>query len=117
MSDDPRKEALQKAVEDWRVRHNITDDDPLWATMELWKAFLECAAASDSATKYHEIRRELVEMDRLCSLFVKQGGEIIQEFRAVPKIKEELWMFPYFSLFFVAAGALATGMLIGKLFL
>ena len=39
------------------------------------------------------------------------------ELRAVPKAKDELWLFPYFTVIFVAIGALIIGMLIGKFLL
>ena len=117
MSDDARKEALQAAVEQWREKHNIGDDDPLLASVSLWKAFLEAAMSSDSAAKYHEIRHELEELDRLSKTFIKQGREVIEEVRALPRMKESLWMFPYFTVLFVAVGALLMGILIAKLFL
>lgn len=114
MSDESRNEALQAAVEKWRERYNIGDDDPLLASVNLWKAFLE---SSDSTAKYHEIRHELEELDRLCKTFIKQSREVIEEVRALPKMKESLWMFPYFTVLFVAVGALLMGILIAKLFL
>jgi ElaB/YqjD/DUF883 family membrane-anchored ribosome-binding protein len=117
VSDDPRREALENAVQEWREKHNIGDDDPLLASIDLWKSFLEVAMSSDSAAKYHEIRHELEELDRLSKTFIKQGREVIEEVRALPKMKESLWMFPYFTVLFVAAGALLMGMLVAKLFL
>ena len=45
------------------------------------------------------------------------AGEIIQELRAVPKIRSDLNQFPVFALVFTAALALLAGILIGKFML
>lgn len=115
MNDEPRKEALRTAVLEWQEKHNIADDDPLLATVELWEAFLESERAAD-ATAY-DIRREIEQLDRIGKSFSKQTGEVIRELRTVPKLKNELWMFPYFTVIFIAVGAVITGMLIGKFLL
>jgi hypothetical protein len=115
VSDNPRKQALRDAVLDWQQRHNIADDDPLLATVELWEAFLESERAANSTA--FDVRREIEQLDRLSKSFTKQSGEVIRELRAVPKLKEELWMFPYFTVIFVAVGALVAGMLVGKFLL
>ena len=107
--------AFSEAVQKWREKHCIGDDDPLLATADLMEGILRAATTSDAASKYHEIRHELEEMDRLCKAFLKQSGEVVREVRAVPKIKEELWMFPYFTVILIAAISLITGLLIGKL--
>lgn len=115
MNDALGNPTLRTAVLDWQRRHNIADDDPLLATVELWEVFLESERATD-ATAY-DIRREIEQLDRIGKSFTKQTGEVIRELRAVPKLKSDLWMFPYFTVVFVAAGALITGMLIGKFLL
>ena len=115
MSENPRKQALREAVLDWQQRHNIADNDPLLATVELWEAFLESEKSAD-ATAF-DVRREIEQLDRLGKSFTKQTGEVIRELRAVPKLKDELWMFPYFTVLFVAVGALVAGMLVGKFLL
>jgi ElaB/YqjD/DUF883 family membrane-anchored ribosome-binding protein len=107
--------SFSEAVQQWREKHRIGDDDPVLATADLMEALLRAATTSDSASKYHEIRRELEELDRLCKAFLKQSGEVVREVRAVPKIKEELWMFPYFTVMLIATISLVTGLLIGKL--
>lgn len=112
MSDNDRKLALRTAVLDWQQRHNIADDDPLLATVELWEAFLESERIQD-ATAF-DIRREIELLDRIGKSFSKQAGEVVRELRAVPKIKSDLWLFPYFTTIFIAVGALIAGMLIGK---
>jgi len=112
VTEGPRKQELRNAVLDWQQRHNIADDDPLLATVELWEAFLESEKSPDASPP--DIRRDIEQLDRIAKSFSKQTGEVIRELRAVPKIKNDLWMFPYFSVVFVAIGALIAGMLIGK---
>ena len=115
MTESPRKQELRNAVLDWQRKHNIADDDPLLATVELWEAFLESEREPDATP--HDIRRDIEQLDRITKSISKQTGEVIAELRAVPKIKNDLWMFPYFTVFFVAVGALIAGMLIGKFLL
>lgn len=83
--------------------------------MELWEAFLENERSTD-ATSY-DIRREIEQLDRIAKSFSKQTGEVIRELRTVPKLKSDLWMFPYFTVIFIAVGAVITGILVGKFLL
>jgi hypothetical protein len=115
VNDDLGKQALRTAVLDWQQKHNIADNDPLLATIELWEAFLESERATDLTA--YDIRREIEQLDRIGKSFTKQAGEVIRELRTVPKLKSDLWMFPYFTVVFIAVGALFTGMLIGKFLL
>ncbi len=115
MSENSRKQELREAVLNWQQKHNIANDDPLLATVELWEAFLESEKSVDATPV--DVRREIEQLDRLGKSFTKQSGEVIRELRAVPKLKSELWMFPYFTVVFVAVGALVAGMLIGKFLL
>lgn len=115
MNEEPRRQALRDAVLDWQQKHNIADDDPLLATVELWEAFLENEKSTD-ATSY-DVRREIEQLDRIAKSFSKQTGEVIRELRTVPKLKSDLWMFPYFTVIFIAVGAVITGILIGKFLL
>ncbi|HYM36660.1 MAG TPA: hypothetical protein VET48_14770 [Steroidobacteraceae bacterium] len=117
MNDNARKQALRNAVLDWQQRHNIADDDPLLATVELWEAFLDSAKVPDSSTAAFDTRREIEQLDRISKAFAKQIGEVIRELRTMPKLKGELWMFPYFTVIFVAVLALVAGMLVGKFLL
>jgi len=117
VNDNSRKQALKNAVLDWQQRHNIADDDPLLATVELWEAFLDSAKVPDVTAAAFDTRREIEQLDRIGKAFAKQSGEVIRELRTVPKLRGDLWMFPYFTVIFVTAIALITGMLIGKFLL
>jgi hypothetical protein len=111
----PRKQELRNAILEWQQKHNIADDDPLLATVELWEAFLESERSPDASSP--DIRRDIEQLDRIAKSFSKQTGEVIRELRAVPKIKSDLWMFPYFTVVLVSVGALIAGMIIGKFML
>ncbi len=115
MTEAPRKQELRNAVLEWQQKHNIADDDPLLATVELWEAFLESERSPDASPP--DIRRDIEQLDRIAKSFSKQTGEVIRELRAVPKIKSDLWMFPYFTVVLVSVGALIAGMIIGKFML
>jgi len=115
VTESPRKQELRNAFLDWQQKHNIADDDPLLATVELWEAFLESERSPDASP--HDIRRDIEQLNRITKSFSKQTGEVIRELRAVPKIKSDLWMFPYFTVVLVSVGALIAGMIIGKFML
>jgi len=117
VTENSRKHALRTAVTEWQEKHAIADDDPLMATVELWEAFLDGAKMPGSAVGYHELRQEVEQLDRLSKSLTKQSGEIIQELRSVPKLRQELWAFPYFTVLFVSVGALIIGILVGKFLL
>jgi hypothetical protein len=112
MNENPPKQALREAILNWKTKHNIADDDPLLATVELWEAFLESEKTVDATPS--DFRREVEQLERLGKLFTKQSSDVIVGLRAIPKIKSELWMFPYFTVIFVTVVAIITGILIGK---
>ena len=115
MNEAPPKPALRNAVTEWQQKHNISNDDPIMATVELWEAFLESERIPEGSIT--QLRRNVDQMDRICKTLSKQATELVCELRAVPKLKSDLWSFPYFAVIFIAAGALVTGMLIGKFLL
>lgn len=113
MTKDARKEALEQAIADWKHKHAITDDDPILATVELWKAFLRNGPDAESA----ELRASLEQFAQISAPLIKQCNELIRELRMVPKLRNELWAFPYFAVVFVAVLAFITGMLVGRFLL
>jgi ElaB/YqjD/DUF883 family membrane-anchored ribosome-binding protein len=117
VTENSRRLALRNAVVEWQQKHAIADDDPLMATVELWEAFLESAKMPDSTIAYHEIRQDLEQLNRLTKSLGKQSAEVIRELRAVPKIKDDLWAFPYFTVIVIAVAALIIGLLVGKFLL
>ena len=49
--------------------------------------------------------------------FSKQTSELTTELREVPKIKSDLWLFPYFTVVLIAIAGLIIGIFIGKFLL
>jgi hypothetical protein len=117
MSSEEQKPELKTAVLEWQKKHGVQDGDPILAALELWEIYFNHAKlhpATDRIPSFDEFRSSLQQLDRLSKGFTKQVGEVIQELRAVPKIKSELNRFPVFALVFTALVALLAGILIGK---
>ena len=111
MNDDSRKADLQKALAEWKTKHQIGNNDPLMATVELWEILVENSHAADPS---HLFRHELERLTEIGKTFSKQSSELTCELRTVPKIRSDLWLFPYFTVVLVAVGTLIIGMLVGK---
>jgi hypothetical protein len=75
---------------------------------------VENSKAEDS---YRRFRLELEQLTNVSKTFAKQTSELTGELRTVPKIKSDLWLFPYFTVVLVAVAALIIGMFVGKFFL
>lgn len=114
MSEDPRKAEIQKVIADWKKKYRVGDHDPLMATLELWEILVENSRAADPS---HLFRQELMKLTELGKSFSKQTAELTGELRGVPKIKNDLWLFPYFTVVVVAVAALIVGIFIGRFFL
>ena len=114
MNEDARKAGLQKALAEWKAKHHVGDNDPLMATVELWGILVE---NSHAAEPHHLFRRELEQLTEVGKTFSKQTGELTCELRRVPKIRSDLWLFPYFTVVLVGIGALIIGILVERCFL
>jgi hypothetical protein len=108
-------ESLENAVAEWKQRHQIGDDDPLLASVELWKLLL--SHGQPSPTTPDDFKKPLEQIGNLSKTFVKHSGEIIQEIRTIPRVRSDLWAFPYFTVALAAVGALIIGIFIGKFLL
>jgi hypothetical protein len=109
--------ALKTAVLEWQNKHGIQEGDPILAALELWEIYFNHTNLHSNTQRipsFEEFRSSLQQLDRLSKGFSKHAGEIIQEIRAVPKIKSEMNRFPAFALVFSALIALLAGILIGK---
>jgi hypothetical protein len=111
MNEEARKGELQKAITEWRKKHRISDSDPLMAMLDLWQVLMTHSQATDPGQVF---RRELESLTEISKAFSKQGSELISEIRSVPKIRSELWLFPYFTVFLSIVGALIVGFFIGR---
>jgi hypothetical protein len=112
MNEDEGKQALQNAIRKWQNKYRIGDDDPLFCTVELWQILFENCKAEDS---YRRFKVELEQLASLSKSFNKQTAELTGELRAVPKIKSDLWAFPYFAVLLIAVAAFIIGIFVGRL--
>jgi hypothetical protein len=113
MDEDPGKQALQNALNKWQKKYRIGKDDPLFMTVELWQILFENSKAEDS---YRRFRLELEQLTQISKTFSKQSSELTAELRTVPKIKNDLWLFPYFTVVLAIVAALIIGFFIGRYF-
>lgn len=111
MNEDARKVELQKAIADWRKKHHVSDSDPLIAMLDLWQVLMTHSQAADPNLIF---RRELESLTEISKAFSKQGSELTSEIRSIPKIRDELWLFPYFAVFISIIGALIIGFFVGR---
>jgi hypothetical protein len=111
MNEDARKVELQNAIVDWRKKHHISDSDPLMAMLELWEVLMVHSHATDPSQIF---RRELESLTEISKAFSKQSSELTSEIRSIPKIRSEIWLFPYFTVFLSIVGALIIGFFIGR---
>lgn len=123
--DDPQqaldpKQALKNAILEWRKKYGVQDGDPMLAAVELWEIYFTNAQLSSPKERlpsFEDFRDTLEQLERLGGDFTGRAGEIIQELRAVPKIRSDLNQFPVFAMVFTAALAVLAGILIGKFML
>lgn len=117
MNPEESSTALRNSILEWQKRHGIGDGDPIFASLELWEIYLNSRTPEVSTERipsFEEFRSSVEEMDRLSREFSKQAGEILQELRAVPKMRTELMAFPYFALIVTGLGFALVGILAGK---
>jgi hypothetical protein len=111
MNSDAKKAEMQRAIAEWKKKNRIRNNDPILATLELWEILMQDINAAEPTNLF---RQELEKLTAFTKTFSKQSSDLIVELRNVPKIKNDLWQFPYFTVLLVAAGALVIGFFIGK---
>ena len=114
------KQALKNAILEWRKKYGVQDGDPMLAAVELWEIYFthtQLSSPKERLPSFEDFRDTLEQLERLGGDFTGRAGEIIQELRAVPKLRSDLNQFPVFALIFTAALALLAGILIGKFML
>ena len=117
MNIEESKLALKAAILEWQKKQGVADNDPMLAQLQLWEVYFNntrLQSSKESIPSFGEFRSSLEQMERLSQGFSKQTAELIQEIRAVPKLRSDLNSFPHFALVLTALGALVTGILIGK---
>jgi hypothetical protein len=116
MSEADPKKALKDAILEWRKKYSVQDGDPILAAVELWEIYFTHAQLNGpKPPTFEDFRSTMEQLERLSGDFTGRAGEIIEELRAVPKMRSDLNRFPIFALVFTAALALLAGILIGRL--
>ena len=114
-------EALQKALTEWRTKHQVREDDPMLAALDLVRVYLAHAPlplreAPEVPPSYAEFRETVELLDRRGNAFAKQSFDLIIELRRAAghgAAKRQLSIKP---LLLIAALAIAAGFLLGRLF-
>ena len=114
-------EALQRAVAEWRTKHQIREDDPMLAALDLVRVYLAHAPlpvrdAAEVPPSYAEFRETVELLDRRGNAFAKQSLDLIIELRRAAghgTARQQLSIKP---LLLIAALALAAGFVLGRLF-
>src|ERR1051326_7226091 len=86
------KQALKNAISEWRKKYSVQDSAPMLAALELWEIYFTHAQLSSRRERlpsFEDFRDTLEQLERLGADFTGRAGEIIQELRAVPKIRSE----------------------------
>jgi len=118
MSDPAAKLALDNAILEWKRKHNIRDHDPILANLEILEIYFNHRYANGSIAKQtalvHRISDTLEQHERLIRELGKHAGDVIQEVRTVPKLREELGNGRIAAIVIASISALIAGFLIGK---
>lgn len=108
---------FEEAVANWRQKYDITDDDPMLASVELMEIFFQNVKVQvpDSSTgMVVELGKSLHELNRLGKSFSRQTRELLQEIRGLPKLRQTLAVGRTWAILSVAIAMLVAGILIGK---
>jgi hypothetical protein len=117
MSDDADKTTFRNAILNWQQKHHIQDKDPLMASLELLEMYFNyrCGIGPiKQPPSYTEFRQIIENAEKLLDDLGKFSRALIQEIRAVPKIREESAKGRTLALITVMASTLIAGILIGK---
>ncbi len=114
-------EALQQAVAEWRTKHQIREDDPMVAALDLVRVYLAHAPlpvreAPDVPPSYAEFRETVELLDRRGNAFAKQSLDLIIELRRTAEHGTAQRQLSIKPLLLIAALALAAGFLLDRLF-
>jgi len=113
-------EALEQAVVTWRTKHQIREDDPMLAALDLVRVYLAHAPlpsrdAAEVPPTYAEFRETVELLDRRANAFGKQSLDLIVELRKVAERgagKRELHLA---ALLLIAGLAIVAGFYLGRL--
>ncbi len=118
MSDTDPKLALNNAILEWKRKHRIQEADPILANLEILEIYFNYRYGDGPITKqppsYTEFRDTLEQHERLIKQLGKHAGDMIQEVRTIPKLREGAAHGNTTAIVIAAVASLIAGVLIGK---
>jgi hypothetical protein len=118
MSDTDPKLALNNAVLEWKQKHHIQETDPILANLEILEIYFNyrygIGPVMKSPPSYTEFRDALEQHERLIKQLGKYAGDVIQEVRTIPKLREGVAHGTTTAIVIAALASLMAGVLIGK---
>ncbi len=114
-------EALRQAVAEWRTKHQIREDDPMLAALDLVRVYLAHAPlpareSAEAPPSYAEFRETVELLDRRANAFAKQSLDLIIELRRAREVRAPGRGTPIALLLLVAVLAVAAGMVLEAIF-
>jgi hypothetical protein len=113
-------QALEEAVTSWRTKHQIREDDPLLAALDLVRVYLSHAPlpvrdTAEVPPTYAEFRETVELLDRRADCFAKQSLDLIIELRRVAERGSTKRELSITALLLLATIATVLGYLLARL--
>ena len=113
-------DALEDAVASWRKKHNVREDDPMMAALDLVRVYLAHAPrplpdSSEVPPTYGEFRETVELLDRRADSFAKQSLDLIIELRRVADRGSNKRELSFTALVLLVIVAAAAGYLLARL--
>jgi hypothetical protein len=113
-------DALEQAVLAWRTKHQVREDDPILAVLDLVRVYLAHAPlpARDEPElppTYAEFRETVELLDRRANAFGKQSLDLIVELRKVADRRAGKRELSLTALLLIVALAVVAGFYLGRL--
>ena len=111
-------EVFAKAIDEWRKKHRLREDDPLLLCLELFRIHQDHwdAIRRKELPSFSEFRDSLMKLQQQLNALMRHGTVLLEELRRCPRpapfIEPTLIGFIFTALFSSAAG-----ILIGKFLL
>ena len=115
------KSNFESAVEEWRRKYSIRDDDAVLQMLELLKIFFQNVKveipSDNNSIRLITIRVSLQTLAQLAKEFARDARELKQEIQTIPKISRQLAAGRSIAFVCVTVSSLLAGILIGKFLL
>ncbi|MDB6175524.1 MAG: hypothetical protein JWL59_4835 [Chthoniobacteraceae bacterium] len=113
------KVTLDEAIATWRAKHQINEDDPIMASLELVRIYLLHAPSGSPESgierpSYQEFRDTVELLNKCAETFAKQSLDLTFELRRVGSLNQQKNEPPIGLLMIITGLALLAGILIGR---